>query len=104
MAFYFLRRRADRKRGPYEIDADDKAPHNVHVEPYTVGNPTPAQLSVVQESPRADHPLLDGGAAPPSYEEASSSGSPATSSFPRDAKGRPRVLSGITEHTSSSGY
>ena len=96
-AFWFLRRRADRRLGPFEIeDVDKPVQHAPGVEPFTLGAPTPAQPSLAPSSPMPTQPLLlghelDGPLPPPSYEEASSSaGSPVTARPPpRDVKGRP---------------
>jgi hypothetical protein len=97
-AFWYLRRRADRRLGPFEIEEMDKPVHHQEgVEPYLLGTPTPAQPSIAPSSPMPSHPLLlgaeSGALPPPSYEEASSSvGSPITPRpQPRDVKGRPIV-------------
>ena len=116
IAFWYMRRRADRLHGAFEIEpAHDK--HIRHsaipgIEPFTLSAPTtPAQPSTrynaVNENPSPtspSHPLLlvpdhshdaNGGAAPPSYEEASSSSSgiPDTPRPPRDMKNRAHAVS-----------
>lgn len=103
-AFWYLRKRADRWRGPFEIeDASDKPVPQTGVEPFTLGAPTPAQPSAFLASSGSEYSassmpaalLLsddnvhtgEGHVLPPSYEEASSSGSPVTSRPPtRDHK------------------
>ncbi|GJE94186.1 acid protease [Phanerochaete sordida] len=97
VAFWYLRRRADRRMGPFEIEDADKPVQQAGVEPYMVGAPTPAQPSIAPTTPLPTQPLLlgeesHGPLPPPSYEEASSSaGSPVASrpNPPRgDVKGR----------------
>ena len=120
IAFWYLRRRANRQRGPFEIDDPDKPVQHVGVDPYVLGAPTPAQRSQLTPptSPAPSHPLLLGddnnmvaALPPPSYEEVSSTGSstPIVTRPPRDFKARiqrvqPRAVSQFTETTSASAY
>jgi len=109
-AWYYLRKRLDRNRGPFEIDDPDKPVQHLDVEPYTVGAPVSAlgvgyggaQTQQVPNSlsmPNSPHvqPLLvqddQDVVAPPSYEEASSSSgrTTVTNEFPRDVKGGARA-------------
>lgn len=109
-AFWYLRRRADRRMGPFEIEDADKPVPQAGVEPYMVGAPTPAQPSIAPSTPLPTQPLLlgeesHGPLPPPSYEEASSSaGSPITSrpNPPRgDVKGRRIPVPSISEVVTS---
>ena len=115
IAFWYLRRRANRQRGPFEIDDPDKPVQHVGVDPYILGAPTPAQRSQITPpvSPVPSQPLLldeeghgHGAMPPPSYEEVSSTGSstPLTARPPRDYKARvrPRAVSSLTETTTST--
>lgn len=111
-AFWFLRRRADRRLGPFEIEDADKPVQHEGVEPYMVGAPTPAQPSLAPSMPMPTQPLLLGEESagplpPPSYEEASSSAGSPISPRPlpiRDLKTRVRVpsMSMITESSSNA--